>query len=143
MSSEPRKYNYSRQREVIYRILAGTTAHPTAEWVWQQARRELPNLSLGTVYRNLQILEAQGRIREWTFGPQQARFDANLEPHYHFICSACEAMVDVHEPLPLDLPAAASQILGRPVMTYRLEFTGLCEACETSALSSWPERAAS
>ncbi|HYE80275.1 MAG TPA: transcriptional repressor, partial [bacterium] len=56
-TTAPRRYNYSRQREVIYRILAGTTCHPTAEWIFQRAKEELPQLSLGTVYRNLQILK--------------------------------------------------------------------------------------
>lgn len=129
MTAAARKYNYSRQREVIYRILAGTTSHPTAEWVHQQARRELPSLSLGTVYRNLQILRDQGRIREMTFGASQTRYDAMMEPHHHFICTGCGAMYDLHlvqaptADLRRVLPAGAT------VETLHIECYGRCASC--------------
>lgn len=129
MATNTRKYNYSRQREVIYRLLAGTTAHPTAEWLHVEARRELPQLSLGTVYRNLQILAEQGRVRELQFGADQTRYDAMMEPHHHFICTACGAMTDVylHRELPLDrlggLPPGAA------IESMHLELFGTCAGC--------------
>jgi len=129
MATTTRKYNYSRQREVIYRLLAGTTAHPTAEWLHLQARRELPQLSLGTVYRNLQILAEQGRVRELQFGADQTRYDAMMEPHHHFICTGCGSMTDVflQRDLPLDRLGGIPD--GAAVESMHLELFGKCSAC--------------
>ena len=128
MTGAVRNHHYSKQREVIYRILAGTSNHPTAEWIFQRARVELPNISLGTVYRNLQLLRDLGRIREIATGPVHTRFDALMEPHHHFICTECGGMRDLFVQLPVDLIPFA-QTGGVEVEGCRVEFYGKCEEC--------------
>lgn len=87
--------NYSRQRESILNYLRSTKSHPTAETVYQNILMENPNISLGTVYRNLTLLTKIGEIRKIsTFGGPD-RFDGNPAPHYHFICVDCGAVLDL------------------------------------------------
>lgn len=129
MTTTVRKYHYSRQREVIYRLLAATASHPTAEWIYTQAREELPQISLGTVYRNLQILRDQGRIRELQFTPGQARYDAMMDPHQHFICSACGLMVDIHVGQDLPLGHIGGLPPGAAIEQVHVELFGLCPDC--------------
>ena len=77
----------SKQRERILQTLRKTRSHPTAEWVFEKVREQLPKISLGTVYRNLSILKQQGKIRELDFGETSRRYDAFVDEHYHFICT--------------------------------------------------------
>ncbi len=94
-------YRRSRQRERILELLQATGAHPTADWLYGRLRREFPRLSMGTVYRNIGILIEQGRLSRIAFGSTFDRLDANLQPHYHFLCERCDAIID------LDLPVEA------------------------------------
>ena len=82
-------YRRSKQRERILELLQSTEAHPTASWVFGKLRKEFPNLSLGTVYRNIGILIQQGLLSRIAFGSTFDRLDANTKPHYHFICENC------------------------------------------------------
>src|SRR5262245_3971084 len=84
-------------RKVILEVLRGTESHPTAEWVHRVVRRRLPRVSLGTVYRNLRLLVAEGLAAEIR-GPH-ARFDANLVDHHPFTCLRCRCILDVDGPL--------------------------------------------
>ena len=81
---------FSQQRERIYQTVLESRAHPTAEMVYQQLKPEMPRLSLGTVYRNLQQMAREGRLTELD-GPV-TRFDAVTRPHTHFRCRACGAL---------------------------------------------------
>jgi len=84
-------------RRLVLEVVRGTEAHPTAESVHRMVRRRLPRVSLGTVYRNLRLLVAEGLVHELP-GPH-ARFDGNLERHHHFTCTGCGRIVDVDGPL--------------------------------------------
>ena len=88
---------YSHQREVIREIIFSTNSHPSADWVYAKARKEIPNISLGTVYRNLKQLTDQGTIRVIQDGPL-TRYDWNKEPHDHMKCTSCGSMVDIELP---------------------------------------------
>ena len=90
---------FSQQRERIYQTVLESRAHPTAEMVYQQLKPEMPRLSLGTVYRNLQQMAREGRLTELD-GPV-TRFDAVTRPHTHFRCRACGAVLDL-ETVPYD-----------------------------------------
>ena len=68
----------TRQREVILEVLRGTDCHPTADWVYQEVRKEMPHVSLGTIYRNLKTLSEHGEIQELAFGSTHSRFDARV-----------------------------------------------------------------
>ena len=118
---------YSPQRESILKIVRGTDTHPTAEWIFSQTRQEMPTISLGTVYRNLNQLVAAGRLQAVQDG-RQTRFDANLSSHDHFRCLRCGALLDIHCDT-ADLAARAEATLGLQVDRVQVEIHGTCASC--------------
>lgn len=86
---------FSRQRESIKNNLMGRTDHPTAETVYSDIRQEYPNISLGTVYRNLSLLADLGEIQKISTENGPDRFDGNPKPHYHFFCTNCNSVLDL------------------------------------------------
>ena len=86
---------YSRQREAIVQYLTGRTDHPSAESVYQALRQTHPNISLGTVYRNLALLADIGEIQKICTGDGADRFDGQVRPHYHVICTRCHQVMDL------------------------------------------------
>ena len=86
---------YSRQREAILSKIRSTTSHPTADWVFQELREEWPNLSLGTVYRNLMLFRDEGSIVSVATVDGKERYDGNVSPHGHFVCEECMAVLDI------------------------------------------------
>lgn len=86
---------YSRQRECIKQFLASRHDHPTAETVYLNVKQEFPNISLGTVYRNLSLLTELGEIQKISTGIGPDRFDGNPAPHYHFFCRKCGCVMDL------------------------------------------------
>lgn len=94
------KRNYSRKREAVLRAVRSTTTHPTAEWVYQTLKPEYPDLSLGTVYRNLAQFKEDGVIMSVGIVNGQERFDGNVQPHTHFVCSQCGAVLDIPDDRP-------------------------------------------
>lgn len=122
---------YSRQRETIYQAVLASRAHPTAEMIHEQLRGELPQLSLGTVYRNLRLLVEEGRLQE--LGGPTARFDGVTAPHTHLRCKRCGQVLDLESPPydpALDRMAAAG---GAEIESHSLVFTGLCPECAGKA----------
>lgn len=86
---------YSRQREAIKEYLAHTKEHPTADTIYMNIRGTYPNISLGTVYRNLNLLAEQGEIMKLNCQDGSDRFDGNPKPHYHFLCNGCGKVLDI------------------------------------------------
>ena len=86
---------YSRQRQMIYNFLMTRKDHPTADVVYRNVREEFPNISLGTVYRNLTLLADMGEIQRLQVGDGVDHFDADTSKHCHFICSNCSAVTDM------------------------------------------------
>ena len=121
-------------RRVVLEVLRGTESHPTAEWVHRVVRRRLPRVSLGTVYRNLRLLVAEGLVAEIQ-GPH-ARFDANLDAHHHFTCVRCGRILDVHGPLAEPhaeaLRGRISARTGLAITHQRIEFFGRCPQCQSA-----------
>lgn len=118
---------YSRQRELIYEALKGTDRHPTAEMVYQWLKPENPSLSLGTVYRNLNLLADEGIITRMPFSVE--RYDANTEPHPHFRCEECSAVYDMDLPYDPALDDAALRASEYEVRGHEMVFYGLCGEC--------------
>ncbi len=119
----------TKQRKRILEILRNTKSHPTADWIYNQVREEMPNISLGTVYRNLGLLKEKGEILELNYGSSFSRYDGKAHNHYHFTCDRCEGVFDVDMPLQEHL---AKEILlqeGHIVLDHRLEFKGICNNC--------------
>ena len=118
----------TRQRRLVYAAVASSRSHPTAEAVHLQVRRQLPRVSLGTVYRNLQLLVTEGRLRAWTRG-RSVRFDADLTAHDHFVCESCGLLVDL-ERAPEALSSEKKlRARGYLIRERVLEFVGLCRNC--------------
>ncbi len=85
----------SKQRDAIIDFLSSRTDHPTADIVYVNIRKQFPNISLGTVYRNLSLLAQLGEIQKISTGTGADRFDWNTTPHYHFICTDCGSVIDL------------------------------------------------
>ena len=126
---ETSKKNF-RKRTAILSFLRQTDEHPSAEMVFNHLKQEIPDLSLGTVYRNLSMFKAQGEIISLGTVNGVERFDGNIEPHVHFICNGCHAVIDLHGmSVPRDLcDQAANEARGK-VDICHLSFTGQCSAC--------------
>lgn len=120
----------TKQREVILSVLRSTDTHPTADWIYQEVRKILPSISLGTVYRNLRTLVESGVAMELSFGSTYSRFDGNPENHYHFVCEQCGRIYDVEMPVDSHLEEKVAEVTGHEVNQHRLEFYGVCKACK-------------
>jgi Fur family peroxide stress response transcriptional regulator len=116
-------------RERILDLLKGTGSHPTANWLYGKLRREFPDLSLGTVYRNLGILVEQGQVNRIDYGSTFDRFDAKTLPHYHFICETCGSVTDLDIPVDPSLNALVDGKTGMKVTRHEIEFYGVCARC--------------
>ena len=121
----------SKQKETIFKILQETSCHPTAEWVYEQVRQEIPRISLGTIYRNLKLLKQEGVISELDLTGTLSRFDGNAQNHYHFRCEQCGYIFDVDESVNKESDARLAQKTGFKVSHHRLEFRGLCKDCQS------------
>ncbi len=123
------KYKRSRQRERILGILRDTDTHPTVSWIYEQLRTEFSNLSIGTVYRNINILIDQNLVKKIEAGSSFNRFDANTDLHYHFICRICSSVDDLPLKALSGLNKKAADSTNYRVESHRLDFYGLCPSC--------------
>lgn len=113
---------YSRQRESIKQYLATTKEHPTADCVYLHMKKEFPNISLGTVYRNLNLLTDLGEAIRITLPDGADRFDGYTKPHNHFYCTRCKKVLD------LNLDTEKTQFLTQAVSA---DFDGIIESSNT------------
>lgn len=119
---------YSRQRELIYQAVMGSREHPTAEMVYQWLKPANPNLSLGTVYRNLNLLAEEGVLIRMPFPVE--RYDAVTAPHSHLRCESCGRVMDLELPYDEALDAAAeAAVPGMEVHRHDMVFHGVCPRC--------------
>jgi len=124
------KERMTKQKKVIMDVLNSTKTHPTADWVYLEAKKILPNISLGTVYRNLKILAENNKIQELTYGSGITRYDANISIHYHFVCNRCQHVFDLDDLATINnLEQQVAEKTGFKVEGHRLEFYGLCCDC--------------
>ena len=130
----------TRQRQVVLEELKRFSFHPTTSELYEIARRRLPKLSLGTVYRNLELLATDGVIQKLEIGGTESRFDGNPEPHHHVRCVHCGRVDDVHG-VPTDLVGNRFKTLsGYEILGCRLEFVGVCPDCKRSPTPDDNER---
>lgn len=120
---------HSRQREAIRQNLMNRYDHPTAETVYMDIKEDFPNISLGTVYRNLSLLSDLGEIQKITTGAGPDRFDGNPNPHCHFQCRACVAVLDI----PFENQEAINNLAAKNfpgiIEGNSIQFYGLCPDC--------------
>jgi Fur family transcriptional regulator, peroxide stress response regulator len=120
----------SKQKEAIIKIVKNTTAHPDAEWVYEEVRKEIPNISLGTVYRNLRALHETGVIQEVCQSGGMGHFDGKVTAHDHFRCDRCGQIFDLDETVDRTLENSIARKTGFKVTHHNLEFGGLCLRCQ-------------
>jgi Fur family peroxide stress response transcriptional regulator len=120
----------TKQREAILNVLHGANSHPTADWVYDEVRKVIPNISKGTVYRNLKILREDGKISELNLSGTVSRYEGNQKNHYHFRCEKCGRVFDLDEPVNNELDEKISKRSGFKVSYHQLEFRGLCKDCQ-------------
>jgi Fur family transcriptional regulator, peroxide stress response regulator len=127
------RHRKSRQRQRILETLKETRSHPSADWVYKKLKEEIPGLSLGTVYRNLNVLVEQGHIHKLPFGSTSDRFEAKIEPHYHLVCSQCGVVEDFDMPQYTDIDKKAEKSSSYKIARHRIDFFGLCRKCQRSS----------
>lgn len=120
---------YSKQREVIKTNLANRYDHPTAETVYLDVKNEFPNISLGTVYRNLSLLTELGEIQKISTCMGPDRFDGNPAQHYHFLCRKCGCVMDIDLENQDYLDNAASEVFPGSIEGHSVQFYGVCPEC--------------
>jgi Fe2+ or Zn2+ uptake regulation protein len=118
------------QRQLLFRLLHGNEMHPTAETLYEVAVREMPGISLRTVYQTLTDLAAMGELQQFQFGGA-ARFDPNVGDHHHSVCDACGEVRDVYVPNAADISVAGLE--GFSVHSARIVFSGKCPRCAGNA----------
>ena len=125
-----RTTRYSKKRKAILSAIQSTDCHPSAEWVYQTLKPTHPDLSLGTVYRNLTFFQERGDLQSVGVVNGQERFDGVTDPHSHFVCNCCGAVIDLHEiKLDHEISRNASAQYGLIVERHELTFYGKCNTC--------------
>ena len=120
---------YSRQREAIAQFLHSCTEHPTADVVYENVRKEFPHISLGTVYRNLNLLVERHEAMKITSKGGSDRFDARMVPHYHFICTVCNCVKDVLMPPIPQVEQEAVLYTNDVILKHDINYYGVCAEC--------------
>lgn len=120
---------YSRQRQVIKDFLMTRKDHPTADTVYINVRHEYPNISLGTVYRNLSLLADLGEITRLRLGDGVDRFDADTSNHYHCVCKECGSVVDLNMDSLDHITQIANQHFDGQIQGHVIYFHGICKDC--------------
>lgn len=126
-----KELKYSRQREAILEELRKRHDHPTADLLYRSLRESFPRISLGTVYRNLNLLADLGQISRIRCEEGMEHFDCDTRDHYHFVCRSCGKILDLPMDIITDLDARAESAGVGSVETHSLLFYGRCSACGT------------
>jgi len=125
-----RTQNYSRKRQAIYDLMLSTQIHPSAEWIYSKLKPDYPDLSLGTVYRNLKLMEENGTIRSVAVIDGSEHYDAVLTPHPHFICRVCGKIQNLPGKFLFPEQVDIKRIRGvGKIDRVSLIFYGCCESC--------------
>ena len=127
------KKRMTKQRKKILDVLKDTDIHPTADWIYEQVKEDIPNISLGTIYRNLNVLSEMGEIMVLDYGSSYSRYDGNPKNHYHFKCLNCENIFDIDENIDINIAKKLNKKINNNtphnVSYHRLEFYGTCPNC--------------
>lgn len=125
------RLKYSRQRESIEAFLKTRYDHPTADTVYRHIREEYPNISLGTVYRNLSLLASLGHLQIINCGDGVEHFDADTSFHYHFRCKSCGRLLDMKADFNDEINRLASEQSEYTITGHNLVFEGFCKDCSS------------
>jgi Fur family peroxide stress response transcriptional regulator len=122
-------FRATKQRNAILDFLRNTRLHPTADQIYESVRRNIPTISKGTVYRNLQVLIDNGIVSVLDIRGTLSRYEIKQEGHYHFRCEACGRVYDLDEPVDPGLDDRISKRTGFIVSGHQTEFRGRCAEC--------------
>ena len=117
------------QRRMMQEVLDKPDFHPTAAELYEVLRQRLPRISLGTVYRNLDLLVKNGLINKLDTGSSESRFDGNTKKHHHIRCVACRRIDDINELPPQQADLQIDEIRGYRIYDHHYEFVGICPSC--------------
>lgn len=121
---------YSRKREAIFEAIRSTDQHPNAEWIYAQLKPVFPDLSLGTVYRNIALFRQQGKIFSVATVNGQERYDAALHQHPHFICNICGSVQDIACTVLQEKPIEELEaLLDVKIDALKINLYGRCRPC--------------
>ena len=120
---------FSKQRQIIYDMIVNNPVHPTADYIYNFLKGEYPELSLGTVYRNLNVLTEMGLILKITSQSDSEHYDANTSNHYHLMCEECNNIFDLSVPYLDKIEEDAQTNCKHKIKYHSLVFTGVCEHC--------------
>lgn len=125
----------TKQRNLVMELMEGNFSHPTADEIYELARKKNPKISRGTVYRNLNFLVESGNIQKIVVPDGADHYDSVLEMHYHFHCDSCGRMFDVPRSVSVEVGKASREMEseGFSVTGHNLIFTGICPDCRRSA----------
>ena len=121
--------NYSRQREIILETLQANVVHPTAEYLYAVLKAKAPNISLATLYRNLNQLADNGVTKKIDGLEAPSHYDHNTHEHYHFICDECKRVFDVSSDVAPDIVRKTEEETGFIVKKHDIIFNGICRDC--------------
>lgn len=121
---------YSRQREAIKEYLSLTKDHPTADTIYIDIRKTYPNISLGTVYRNLNLLVERGEVLKITGMDGSDRYDGNPQDHYHFLCNSCHRIIDIDMESIDHINETANMNFPGKIEGHVTYFFGKCHECK-------------
>jgi len=120
----------SRKRDAVLNVMRGTRSHPSAQWIYEVLRPEYPDISLGTVYRNLKLFIESGEVVSVGSVDGQERYDARTEPHPHFICTSCGKVIDLDCEMLSDAPySGIEDKTGLKIESHSITYKGLCADC--------------
>ena len=122
------KKRFSPKREAVLSNLKMRTDHPSASMVYDSIKNQYPNISLGTVYRNLNELADNGHILRFTTEGKE-HFDGNITPHYHFCCSDCGMIFDIFDDSAFDTENKISELIGCEIDAMQIIAHGRCKNC--------------
>jgi Fe2+ or Zn2+ uptake regulation protein len=128
--AEHAKLRETQQRKIILEELKKTRSHPTADEVFQKVRSRLPKISLGTVYRNLELLSDEGIIKKIELAGTQRRYDGNTNKHYHIRCIYCNRVDDIKIKYLANMEKEFFATTDYKILGHRLEFIGVCPQCK-------------
>jgi Fur family ferric uptake transcriptional regulator len=130
MENNTKKHRQTDARRVILEEIMKLDSHPTADEIYEIVRKRIPKVSLGTIYRNLEMLSGKGMIQKLDVGGTQRRFDGNTTTHYHLRCQECGRILDLTTSPLKEIEEALAKLGDWEILGHRLELIGRCQSCK-------------